>query len=121
MKKAHVLFDRIGWATGKGEDREYHMANRGDEVELDDKEFARQKELGSIGTKEEAAKAAGAAIAPPAVSDEQLRSMTVDEVTAYLNQHPEEVDRIEAAELERDNPRKGVTDLVDAHREATGA
>lgn len=40
-----------------------------------------------------------------------LLSKSVDEVTAYIDEHPEEKDAIIAAESQREKPRKGITQL----------
>jgi hypothetical protein len=47
--------------------------------------------------------------------------MTADDLTAYLNQNPDAVDRVEALEQGRTTPRKTVLAMVEAHREAQAA
>lgn len=52
-------------------------------------------------------------------TDEQLAAMTVETTLAYLNQHPTEVDRVEALEGQRARgPRVGVTEAIEAIRGA---
>lgn len=59
------------------------------------------------------------ATAQPAapVTDADLNGYKVEQVLAYLNQHADEVDRIETLELARATPRKGVLDAVAAIRD----
>lgn len=57
-----------------------------------------------------------------AVDDDTLAGMKADELVAYLNQHNEDVDRVEAAENARPKPRTTVLAAVEAIRaaQATG-
>jgi hypothetical protein len=46
-------------------------------------------------------------------TDEQLLDANVEEISAYVTQHPDEVDRVVTLEETRDRPRKGVLELRD--------
>lgn len=49
----------------------------------------------------------------------RFSSMTVEETVTHLNQHPEDVDAIAAAENSRPRPRTGVLEAVEAIRDAS--
>jgi hypothetical protein len=110
-----VLFDRVGWRDAKGET---HFTQRGEDIPdaMPAEEKARLKELGAIGPEKDLKPAEAA----PGASDDEIREMNIDQVAAHLAQHPGDADRIEALEMERDSPRKGVTDLLETHRQALG-
>lgn len=126
MPKRFVLFDVIGWSTpieGRLDGRrDYHSARRGEEVDLPDSEVERLEALGAVGTQAEATASASAAAEPPSASDEQLASMNVEELVAYLGQHPSEAQRVVTLEEGREKPRKGVLEPAQrvqvAHEEA---
>lgn len=120
MPTASVIFDRVAWFTGKPgtPERTRHFANRGDEVDLPQGEYDRLLEMGAIGTEDEAQRAAETAGGTSPVIDEELRGMTVDQVVAYIGQNPDELDRVETMENEREQPRKGVMEAIETAREA---
>lgn len=56
---------------------------------------------------------AGAGLgAEASASDEELAAMNATETLAYLNQHADEVDRVDAVNLAKTKPSKQVTDAV---------
>lgn len=61
----------------------------------------------------EAAGRAGSGTPGGTLSDEELAELKVEEVHAYVNQHPDEKDRVVALEQARENPRKGVLALAE--------
>lgn len=73
-------------------------------------------------TADAAARAAAAAAAQPTsadVADDELAGYDVPTTLAWLNQNPDQVDRLDGLEAGRDRgPRKGVTDAIEAIREA---
>lgn len=57
--------------------------------------------------------------AGPSASDEELRAMKATELVAYVNQHNDEADRVEAIEVERgDDARVTVIKAIEAVRAA---
>lgn len=123
--KRFVLFDVYGWSTpidGERLRRDYHLARRGEEIEISEAEAARGEGLGALGTEAEATASASAAAEPPSASDEQLGGMNVDELVAYLGQHPSEAQRIIDLEEARERSRKTVLEPAQrvkvAHEEA---
>lgn len=108
----------------------------------------RLEKLGAIGPKDAADQAAAAATGPPRVgpggeiggppapttpgrqstatttlpadmSDEELAKLNADQVTAFLNQHNDQVDRVDRVEEDRPGDRrKTVDDVITRLREA---
>lgn len=128
-----VLFDAISYQRGDNPDGSpaFGTANRGDTVELTKAEAKRLDELGATADPDSAEAQEAEEGTEPApfepVDDEQLRELSVDGVTDYLRQVPEdqlavELDRVDAAEEARGEGkrRKGVDDLL-ADYQAAGA
>lgn len=97
---------------------EHHSARKGETITVTDTEAARGEALGALGSEEDynrtaIADATGAGGNAP---DAQLESYNVQQLQAYLQEHPTEADRIEALELKRERPRSTVLDGIERTR-----
>lgn len=110
-QKLYVLADVYGWSTpieGAPLRRDYHLARRGDLIEVDQAEADRGLALaaaGNGGLSRDAGAlqaATSASLEPPSWPDEQLDSANVEDTVAYLGQHPSEASRVLAREQSRD-------------------
>jgi hypothetical protein len=114
--------DTYCWITGdpeKRHGRQYNSAERGETIEVSEKEAARGDELGFLSVPEDA-EAALESNAEPEVwspkSDDEIAGLTVEDTLAYLGQVPEdqhdaEVERVLDLEQDRDKPRAGILQL----------
>lgn len=115
--KRTVLVDTYAYMTPVGDERLgrflHNIARRGETIEISTEEAARGESLDALGTEAQAAAAAFAAAEPGVASDEELRGKNVDELSAYLGQHPSEAERIAALEDARDRPRGSILKAVE--------
>ncbi|GLW22943.1 hypothetical protein DI270_017370 [Microbispora triticiradicis] len=87
----------------------HHTAHPGDVLTLGEVDAVRGLEAGILAPVEDAEEAAAAVAADTGlVSDEELAHMKVEEITAYLVQHPDEARRVWEAERRRAKPRATV-------------
>lgn len=124
LVKRTVMVDAYSWMT-RDPDRpldppQHNTAVRGELIEVSPDEAKRGERLGGLGSPEEAAQAALLASEPGSAPDEELRGMNIEQLTAYLGQHPSEAERI--SDLEATRPkgkvRSTITDLVERTIEA---
>lgn len=50
------------------------------------------------------------------LSDEEINAMSVAAISDYVGLHPDELDRVQSLEEQRAEPRKGVLQLIAAHK-----
>lgn len=127
VERVVIGVDAYSWLTpapGTKKGTQVNQADRGATIQVTTAEAERGEGLGALAdpadvetieADEARAEAAAAAQFTPA-SDDQIGEMTVEEVTAYVNQVPEdrqddEIDRILDLEEQRDKPRAGVLAL----------
>lgn len=121
LVQRYVLFDVYGWSTtipGSVDRRDYHVARKGELIEVSAEEAARGEALGALSAQADDVEAAVAASTePPSWSDEQLDSANVEDTVAYLVQHPSESRRVADAEETRSDRklkvRKGVLEAAE--------
>lgn len=122
-----VLSDGFYWSEpfpGVPGRFENYFARRGDHIEVD-VDLLSQGQRDSLGSDDDLAAQQAAAATAAAVegftpaSDADIASMTVEQVSAYLDSVPEavhdsELDRVVTLEETRDKPRAGVLSLAGA-------
>lgn len=120
-----VLFDLYTYRVVRPDRPDPHTVTvyRGDTVTVTDEEAARGERLGGLGSAADLAMAdaEAASDAGGLADDAELAGMTLDQVVAYLGQHPGEADRVADLEATRPKPRKTVATAVAATRELLAA
>lgn len=121
MPKRTVLFDLYQYRVPlEGEPGKFdHLtAARGEVIDVDADEAARGEALGALGDPADLALADAerASDEGGVVEDAVLGGYNVDQMAAYLAQHPGEADHVGDLEAARSRPRKGVLELVDRTR-----
>lgn len=120
MPTRRVLVDIYSWTEATGIPTmpfTSRTAVKGAEVDLSNAhpseavEIARGEALGALGSDADAAAALQAEGEPGSVTADQIRSMTADDLVAYLGAHPSEAERIR--DLENGRPRGGRKTVLD--------
>lgn len=118
----NVHFSVPGFGPGQ---LEHHLVHRGEAWDFDDAAWARlsPEQQAGFGTPDDlAAQIDAEASGDLRATDDAIRAMSAEEVTAYLNQLPEtlydaEAVRVLELERQRSRPRKTVLDIVDPDAE----
>lgn len=92
---------------------QHNVAHRGDTIKVTPEEAERGEKLGGLGTEADAVAAAARSSEPATWGDDQVNSASVDELVAYLGQHPSEAERIRTLEAERRRPRKTIAEATE--------
>lgn len=100
--------------------RDYFLGRKGEEIEVEQLDADRGESVGALGSPEELPPVleADAAAVDGRPSDDELARLSVAQIHAYLTQNPSDLDRVERLENEREKPRSGVLDAVNATRSA---
>jgi hypothetical protein len=127
MPKRTVLFDSYNWLTpieGQPGKSDFNSATRGQVIDVTQAEADRGEALGALGDAGELAilDAEAASSEGGLPDDAVLEAYNVDDLLAYLSQHPADVDRVEALEAKRGaKARVTVTRAITSTRELLAA
>lgn len=105
-----AIFDIVCWTTPPakpGDRANHHLARRGETIEVPESEYDRLNALGAVGSAQDLEVAQDHAEEGASWADEQVDSANVEDLIAYLGQHPTEAQRVLDAELSREERKVG--------------
>jgi hypothetical protein len=108
-----VLADTVALMADLGSGRQHVTAHKGELISISEQEAERLEGLDAVVDPDTPPPAEDPdRPAPDLATEAELRGMTVEGLVAYVNQHPDEADRVVALEQDRHRPRKTVLDLA---------